>query len=112
MRLTNASTSGLTLPLRSGPDGAVFPSRSRRDGTTTPLVPCIVAAGASLEVPAWYAAELRIEDGHRARLECGELVLTDESVEPTATAPAAVVNAAHVTAETTLPAKGKGRRRG
>lgn len=81
MKLTNAGKGGVTLPLRTGPDGAIFPCRVRQDGTTVPLVPCLLLERESTDVPSWYVEELLVEDGHGTRLRNGTLVLSGE--EPT-----------------------------
>jgi hypothetical protein len=82
MNLTNAGKGSITLPLREGPDGALFPARVRRDGTLAPAVPCIVASSESIEIPSWYLDALLEEPGHAARIERGQIVITHEQPEP------------------------------
>jgi hypothetical protein len=79
MELTNAGKGGITLPLRTGPDGAIFPCRVRKDGTSVPLVPCLLLERESIDVPSWYIDELLVEDGHGTRLRNGTLVLSGEA---------------------------------
>lgn len=78
MNLTNAGKGSITLPLREGPDGVLFPARVRRDGTRAPAVPCIVASGESVEIPSWYLEALLEEPGHAARIERGQIVVTEQ----------------------------------
>jgi len=69
--LTNKGRRAYGLPTRHGTDGARFVSR-------------VLEASASVEVPAWYAAELRAEPGLAALVERGELVLQEHAAPPPA----------------------------